>query len=502
MEFLDPKKQKAHLIRLFIGYVLVAIALILTTLILLYQAYGFGIKNGEVIQSGLVFISTRPGPADIYMNDTKRSETTNTRLLIPSGHYTFKLERAGYRTWQRAINVEGGSVLHFDYPMLFPAKLTTTSVSAYNAAPGLITQSPDRRWVLVQSPAAYNVFDLYDLDNPTKVAVPLTLPPTAFIHAEGAHSWEFVAWGNDDRHVLLKHVTDNNGAQTSEYVLIDRQDAQATVNLTSKLGVNPTKLELRGDKYDKYYVYDAETATLKTATLDAPAPQPFLDHVLAFKSHGDSVVLYATDQDAPAGKSLVKLRDSNQTYTIRQVSSGSNYLLDLAQYSGAWYIVAGASADSRTYVYEDPAKALRSKPDSPVVPVQVLKVQSPDYISFSDNARFIMVENGPQFGLYDAETDKGYAYTQPKALDAPQLHATWMDGHRMMYVSGGKVFVFEYDNANREVLNAALPGYVPFFDANYKALYSVGAQTVKAADGTDKTTYAINSTALLLPKDQ
>ena len=151
MEFLDPKKQKAHLIRLIIGYVLITIALVLTTIILLYQAYGFGLRNGEVIQNGLIFMSSHPDPADIYVNNQKRDEKTNSRLLMPAGQYTFRLERDGYRPWKRAISVEGGSVGRFDYPFLFPTKLTTTTTKKYEARPSVVTQSPDQRWVLTLS---------------------------------------------------------------------------------------------------------------------------------------------------------------------------------------------------------------------------------------------------------------------------------------------------------------------------------------------------------------
>src|SRR5687767_3789876 len=164
MEFLDPKKQKAHLIRLAIGYVLIGTALILTTVILLYRAYGFGISNGEVIQNGLIFVSSRPNPADLYVNGQKREETTNARLLMQAGQYTFELQRDGYRSWKRAINVEGGAVVRFDYPVLFPAKLTAETTRKYDVRPALATQSPDQRWLLVQAAAAHNVFDLYDLN--------------------------------------------------------------------------------------------------------------------------------------------------------------------------------------------------------------------------------------------------------------------------------------------------------------------------------------------------
>ena len=494
MDFLDPKKQRAHLIRLFIGYILVGIALILTTIILLYQAYGFGIKNGEVIQNGLVFVSSRPRPADIYVNNAKRDETTNSRLLLPAGQYTFRLQRDGYRTWQRAITVEGGSVARFDYPVLFPTKLTSSTIRTYDADPGTSTQSPNRRWVMVQDPVGYNVFDVYDLDNLDKNPLTLTLPQNT-LHAQGTHSWELVKWANDNKHVLLKHITNTNGTISSEYILVNREEAAETVNLTAKLGVNPTKIELRGDKYDKYYLFDQPTGTLKTATLEEPTPQPLLDHVLDFKSHSDDIVLYATDQGAPAGKSIIELKDGDKTYPIRQVASGSMYLLNLAQYSGDWYVVAGASSDNRVYVYKNPQSSLNKKPDAPLVPVQVLKVPASNYVSFSDNARFIVAESGPQFALYDAETDKGYAYIQKAQLDAPQAHATWMDGHRLMYVSGGKVFVFEFDNANKETLNAADPAHLPFFDNKYENLYSFTGQQNTAK-------FLLTNTPLLLPKDQ
>ncbi|HEU4913952.1 MAG TPA: PEGA domain-containing protein [Candidatus Saccharimonadales bacterium] len=493
MEYLDPKKQKAHLIRLVIGYILVGTALIMTAVILLYQAYGFGIKNGEVIQNGLVFVSSRPRPADVYINGVLSEKTTNSRLLLPAGQYTFKMQREGYRTWQRAVPIEGGSVSRFDYPVLFPVKLTTAKVATYASAPSLWTQSPDRRWALVQNPAAYNVFDMYDLDSPKAEATQLSLPTTIFNSSTGVHGWELVKWSSNNRHVLLKHLTDDNGTKASEYILVDREDAAASLNLTNKLGVNPSQIELRDDKYDKYYLFDKTTATLKTATLERPTPEPFLDGVLAFKPHGENRVLYVTTTKTDAGKAAVRLRDGEKTYTVRQVPASDTYLVDLAQYSGDWYIVAGSAADNRAYVYKNPVDLLRKAGSDPIAPVHVLKVIAPNHVSFSDNARFIMAESGPQFAVYDAETERGYAYTQKMPLDVPQKHATWMDGHRMMYVSGGKVFVFEFDNANKETLNAMNPAYTPFFDPKYQTLYSLGAQDASQV---------LNATALLLPKDQ
>jgi PEGA domain len=500
MEFLDPKKQKAHFIRLMIGYVLVGIALILTTVILLYQAYGYGIHNGEVIQNGLVFVSSTPSPANISINGKMSSNTTNTRLLLEAGQYNFQLTRDGYRPWQRAITVDGGVVVHFDYPFLFPTKLVTSTVKKYTARPQLTTQSPDRRWVLVQN-GDFNTFEVYDTQNPTKAPTSLTIPASVFSNTTGTNSLQLVEWSDDNRHVLLQHANDNNGTKSSEYIMVDRTTPASSQNITKVLGQNPTKIELANKKYDSYFLYNQADQSLLKASISNPTPQSLLDHVLAYKTYGDNVILYATTQGAANGKVAIKLLDNNQTFLLREVTPSSTYLLDLTQYSGDWFVGVGSAAENRTYVYKNPAQTLRDKPQNPLVPVQVLKTTNPNYISFSDNARFIMVENGQQFALYDAENDKGYAYTLPDAMDAPQTHAEWMDGHRMMYVSNGKVVVFEFDNANHETLNAADPNYLPVFDTDYKYLFTFANQSNKAADGTTTTDFDLTSTPLRIPQD-
>ena len=499
MDFLDPKKQRNHTIRLLVGYVLVAVALVLTTTILLYQAYGFGLnKAGQVIQNGLVFVSSTPGSANVFVDGTLKA-STDTRLNLPAGQYKFSVTRDGYRDWKRAVTVEGGSVEHFDYPFLFPSKLTTTDAKKYTDQPSLVLQTPDRRWMLVQSPGSMTKFDMFDLNakKPADSLKSVTLPDNLLSGSSGNQSWEFEEWSTDNRHVLLKHLYQKDGQPTSEYIMVDRQTPDQSVNLTAKLNANPTKIELRDKKYDQYYLFDQGAATLTTATLKDPTPQAYLSHVLDFKPYSDDVMLYATDQGAVPGKSMINLRQGSTTYHIRQVASGSMYLLNLTQYSGSWYVAVGAASENKVYVYQDPAGALSSKPNDVLVPVSILKVPNPNYLAFSDNARFIMTENGDSFALYDAENDKSYAYTTKHPLDAPQPHAVWMDGNHISYVSDGRVLVFDFDSANAQTLSAAQPDVEPLFDQSYKFIYGFNTQS------TDNVTqHVLTSTSLRTPADQ
>ena len=479
MDYLDPKKRLQHAVMLMTGYVLIGIGILIGTTLLLYKAYGYGLdKNGQVIQNGLVFVSSQPHPASIYLDGTLNKVRTNSRLPLPAGKYTMKLLRTGYRPWQRDIQVAGGDVQHFDYPLLVPTTLAATKLKAYDTAPALSTQSPDHRWLLVQPQATAATFELYDLKDPAKV-VPLAiaLPASVAEKTTGNQSWQAVEWSNDNVHVLLQHTT----ADKVEFIVVDRQNPDQSVNLNTVLSVVPTAVSLNNKKYDQYYLYNAADHSLQTATLRAPTPAPYLDHVLAYKSYGDNTVLYVTDANAPAGKVLVRMRVGTKQYDVRELTAGQTYVADLTQYSGDLYVLTGSSVDSRVYIYKNPTRQLDAQPNHPAIPVRVLRIAQPTYGSFSANTQFIMAENGSNVAVYDIENNKAYIYALASPIDAPQTHLAWMDGDRLVYVSQGKLVMIDYDNANRQELLASASAYAPDFAPDYKYLYvleAVGTQTL------------------------
>ncbi len=483
MDFLDPKKQKSYKIRLLIGYGLTAIALGLATTILVYLAKGYWLKNGQVVQNGLVFVSSAPN-ADMYVNGEKTG-TTNARLTLEAGQYTLQLKRPGYADWQRSVTVQGGIVEHFDYPVLLPTQLTTSSVKQYSAAPGLMAQSLDRRWILVQDGNAAGSFDLFDTKSPLKVvASQFTLPDSSFTKGDGTQSWTLVAWAGDNRHVVLAHTFQKSGQQHREYVLVDRQDPAQSLNLATVLGANPPQLELLNGQYDHYYEFDPATGVLSQASLKQPQAQLYLDHVLAFRQYGDHMMLFVTDQSPAKDTVAVKLRDNDQTYTLRTLPAGApQYLLDLGQYDGAWFMAAGASSENKIYVYKDPEATLQNATNV-LVPIEILKLDAPNYLAFSPSNQYVMAESGDHFATYDTRNDKNYTYQIKTPLDAPQPHAAWIDGARVGLVSNGRTLVFDYDSANQRALSAATPGYLPFFDPQYEALYSLASPGAKIDAGT------------------
>ncbi len=492
MDFLDAKKQLQHRIILLLGYVLIAVGIVIGTVVLVYQAYGFGLaKNGTVIQNGLLFFSSQPHPAEIYINGKHQTGRTNVRLSLPANIYKVQLKRDGYQDWQRTIELDGGSVEHFDYPFLFPKHLDSKSIQSYAAPPVLATQSPDRRWLMIVQPNNLANFTVYDLKNPEKPATTLVLPDGLLSNPATSETWQLEEWADDNQHVILQHNYDN----TSEFILVDRINPERSLNIDRTLNTHPDKLTLKDKKYDQYYLYKLADQSLQSASLKALTPQPVLSKVLAYHSYGNNTLLYATPSGAPTGTVAVKLVNGNQTSEVRHLPVGTNYLLDLTKYSGTFYVVIGVDTSDRVYIFKDPAGQYNQDSHHVVVPTQVLHVTQPNHVSFSASAQFIMAESGTRFGVYDIENKTGYNYIRDSVLDAPQAYAVWMDGNRLTYTSQGKLQVFDYDNQNSQTLGAAHGNYMPFFAPNYKFLDLI-APTAASKQ------FNLVQTQLLIPADR
>lgn len=491
MDFLDPKKKRSHLIRLYVGYALMAVALIIGTILLWYFSFGFNIdpKTKTVIQNGLLFLDAHPESAKVVING-KDKGTTDTRLVMPAGSYSIELQRQGYRTWKHDVAIEGGVIERFIYPFLFPEKLVSKDAQLFAAAPTLASQSPDRHWLVIQQPGNINNFSTYDLTKDNTEPSLISLPTSVLTQTGTKHVITPIEWSTDNRHLILKHVYD--GGQ--EFILIDREIPTEAVNLSSHFSRVISDMRLRDKKYDHYYLHDKTSGELSAAVLQSKQVTPVAQRVVSFQPHGSDKVLYATEQNAPTGKTLVKIKDGDKTYILREVGQSPKYLLDIAQFDGKWYLAAGASTEQKVFVYIDPFGELKDNDARLPVPSVLLRLNSPvEYLSFSSNTRCIAIQGGSSFAVYDAENKRQFRYETKLKLPA-DYKATWMDGHRLTAVSEGKLNIWDFDGTNQQTIISSDPAFTPFFDRDYKQLFTISpSSTVK------NKTALVNSDLLIKP---
>jgi hypothetical protein len=492
MDFLDPKKKRAHAIRLMIGYVLVAIALILATTLLLFAALGYGINRttGEVTQNGLVFVDAHPEQAKILLNGQDRGQTDG-RFVLETGNYSIELQRDGYRGWKRDFVVNGGSIVRLVYPFLFPSNLESKDIlTATTTTPDVVTESPDRHWAITHYPDALPTFQVVDTSTKLNVSVPITVPTAIFGTHKGAQTLEFTEWSTDNKHLLLKHLYEGG----YDYLLIDREAPEKSINIAQALGRTSTRVTLRDKQADQLYTLDANGGVLQAVNLKDKSATTVADGVLEYWPYKENIAIYTTAKDASAGKVNVRIKDGSNNYLLREIVVGPKYLLNVAEFDGDMYLIAGSSADGKAYMYRNPLTAFKKNDPSLNIPLLLLKLDNPDSVTFSANARFVALQAGSKFEVYDAEVKQQYRYDMQLPLDTGQK-VNWMDGHRMMLVSKGKMEVFDFDGLNRQTLVSTSPAFIPMFDRDFTAMFTYGPSA-----GTDPTKSSLVRTELKVIK--
>jgi hypothetical protein len=470
MDFLDPSKRRGHTIRLFLGYVLMGIAILLGTIILVYQANGYNIdsKTHSVFQKGLVFVDAKPEQATIYVNGEQQRSQTDARLSLAAGQYDLRLTRDGYRDWKRSFNLDGGTIERFSYPVLYPKDIKTDQAAVYADKPALATQSPDRRWLLLQQPGSLTTFELRDLNRTDETGIPLELPADMLGFPGGTH--KAVSWAADNVNVLLEHRSE----ALLEYIMVNRENPAASINVNRLLAVAPASAELRDKRPDQLYIYETAGGLVRIADLKArTVSAPVIEGALTYTSYGPDILLYITATGAPEGKVQARIKSGDENLTLRELSAAPDglYFADIAQFEDHWYYVVASSPENKVIVFRDPVE-LSTRPASlGISPYAVLRMDGIRRIAFSDNSRFLMAQGGQDFAVFDADDRQSYHFKVEEPL-GPNTLATWMDGFRMTLPAENGVNVFDFDGSNRHNLVMAAPDLPVFFDKDYTRMYS------------------------------
>ncbi len=453
-----------------LGYVLMGILVAIGTMTILYLAYGYDIdrKTGTLIQNGIVFVDSKPQGARIFVNDKEHRSRTDARMVLPSGVYTIRLERDGYRTWERTFNLEGGQIQRLVYPFLLPNQLVTTDVAQFDALPALATQSPDRRWVLVQVPGQTYQFQVFDLNSPDRQPASIVVPPAALTNPGAIASLRVIEWSNNNRHVMFERTFD----ETSEFLVLDREQPAETVNLNTAFGIAPQVVSLKNKRHDQFYYLDSTPGLLRAANLgNRTISAPLADAVIDYATYGDDIVMYATQQDVSADKADIRILEGDKTYVLKTVTAAPRYVMDVSRYDNKWFYVAGSSADTVVSVYENPLATLKHQGAGSPQVFALIRLDSPQFVSFSANTQFIGLQSGNRIITLDLEHGNQYRIELAQDI-ALTDKIRWMDGHRYIFTAMDQSYIVDFDGSNENTLVTSRLHSGPFFDRDYDNVFT------------------------------
>jgi hypothetical protein len=480
MEFQTDEDKRKRTIKLFTGYILMGIAILLASFILVYVAQGYNYDpNKGVSRSGLVFVESKPSAANIFINNQQKDQT-NTRLVLEEGSYNLSIKKDKYRDWQKQFSIEGGSVLYFAYPKLFPVDIALGITKVFDNAPVWVSQSLDRHWLVVQQTYDAPVLTIFDLLKPSDPPTLFTLPSEQLLNGSTrASTITPIEWSDDNKHLL---VSQKHSGGNIAYIVIDRENGDQTVNVSNKFDLPVTSsVKLKDKKHNEYYVLDSIKGDLYSADLkNNMSEKPILSGVVAYKSYADNLIMYVTHPDLYPSDAIIEVLNGDNKYLLQSIKRepNANYLLDIAQFQKKWYYVVSSVNSDRVNIYRNPLS--RSEPGNtkPIQPQISLKIDKPQFVSFSDNTRFISVQSGKKFVIYDAEQLKPYRFESSLNIIANQ-QAKWMDGHRLSVVTDGKARVFEFDGTNTQTLVNSRSEFLPYYDRDYKYIFTL----IQQADG-------------------
>lgn len=482
MDFLDPKKKQQQKIKLAIGHLLMVILVCFGTFILVLLSYGFDLnrKSGEIIQNGLVYIDSAPDNATIKINGVEHGSKTNTRLSLPEGKYTIEISKDSYRTWKRTFTLDGGVVERFTYPALYLADLKPEELQTFDTPVGFVSESPDRRWIVLQQKNSLDRLTVYDLrtrqnERPTSSVV--SLPGNLLTSASGNHEIKLVEWSTDNQNLLVSHAWSGG----KEFAVINIDEPAKSFNVSQALGRNPSDINLFDKKVEKLYTYDAPSKTLQIFDVRTKQFSDVAKNVISFKPHGDDKVLLAISLTSDPTKADIILKEKDKSHKIREITAAAKIPMDMAKVGDSWYVVLGVQADQKTYIYKNPIDFINGNTDPDKVALLAMGSKGPiDQVSFSQNVRFVLSQNGQHFNVYDIETKRRYSYEIKEPFDKT-AKTTWMDGHRLTTHSKGKVLIFDYDGTNIQSMVAGNAGLLTMFDRDYTELYNISVSTSNAS---------------------
>jgi hypothetical protein len=102
-------------------------------IIMYSQGYRFDIKKMKFLETGGIYVKTLPGDATVSIDKDKQDRTSGfsrdllIQNLLPENH-TVKIEKDGYHSWTKTLEVKEKKVAEAKYVILFPNDMPFTSV--------------------------------------------------------------------------------------------------------------------------------------------------------------------------------------------------------------------------------------------------------------------------------------------------------------------------------------------------------------------------------------
>ncbi len=461
----SEKLKRRQSFRVIISEFFMVMAVIITVIILAFLVSGYWLNSElKVERQGMIQVSSIPTGADLDIDgESSWLQRTNTSKILASGEHTVTVSKEGYDTWTKTVNISEGLLYRLHYPRLFLQDRTTEkALDTKNAI--FATVSPDRdKLLLIGDTSEWQVINLKDDTlEPKKLNVSEYLPGVSL--AEGATVGLFSGkiitadWDRDGHHVLFQ--IDNAG--TTEWVLIDVENAKNSLNLSKEFGANFSAIEILDNSASNLLAI--QNGNLHK--IDIPGKllsAVLIDNVNDFDHYENEIIFSAangTANDATDGAA-----ESTKSYTLGLFKIGDSKIVELATSSEPFKVAISKFYDEM-YLATLQGNQVKLYKKVDFAPVASFELSfAPNVIEVGHNGEFITMYTDTQIATLDMET------TGVREWKAEGSTFGWLDNDMIYSVASGELAVYDFDGFNRRVIAKYVSDRFPVAVSDNKWLY-------------------------------
>lgn len=465
----ELSKRRQPLIRTAVySLMTIAVVTIVMLLMLVVLGYQFNERDGRLEQGGLLQFASVPTGAAVTLDNNRLGPRTNSKSNVDVGSHSVSFDRSGYRTWKKTIDIKAGQIGWLSYARMIPSQITPKVVRPFTTLSGALA-SPQHNYMLLHEAADQPAFVLANIQGDTVQYTTLTLPTSSYtVPTEGkTHSFTLESWSENEAAVLVRHTYDDDKI---EWLLLDRDAPDKSINISTTFGVAPSKLQFAG-KGDRLLFVQTDDIVRRINLDEQTLSRPLATKVTYFTGYDDKTIAYATSandkQQRTVGYAAI---DVETPITLATFADDSKPLyITMSTYFNQRYVVVLHGTSLTVEAGNLPTKD--SKGTLKRIATATVADGAAD-VSLEHNSRFAIMRLPDGFATYDIELDK-YDETKWALPSIGVRPLTWLDQYMLWSDNGGQLRLYEFDGANQQNIMPVAEGFAVSVSPNDKFIYGI-----------------------------
>jgi len=449
------------------------VAIVTSIVLFVLLGYRFDSDNGKIEQYAMLQFNSDPAGASVTVDGVYLSNITPSKVTLKSGTHAITMEKTGYETWSKTVDIKAGALGWLNYALFVPTVLTVEPIIDYTAVAESLA-SPDGHYILVENRSDSAEFELVNIGSDTVKSTTLTIPTTIYSSSKVVgvlHNFHIEKWDEAGRYALIKHSYDTK----NEWLVLDTQDMTQTKNITRPFDFVPTSVDFAGTSGNTFFALgsgEIRKIDLSVNTISLPV----VTGAISFKVGSSNIIVYVAS-GTEANQQIVGLyRDGDDSPRVVQTitkTDGSVVNAAATQYFNDHYVAI--SDGKQVQILSGSYPSAVGDTSSLMSFATFTADENVANLSFSPTGEYVLVQSGANFASYDLEY-QSLATSIVKGTGSA-VSIRWLNDNYLWSDRDGSLTIREFDGYNVHSISSIAEGQAAAITGNGRYIYSI-AKTV------------------------